>query len=134
MAMERLRGFLLEEGHDVSIYSISDINLDQIPESDLYVFSTSVHAGKPPGKMRKFVGKLSRSGGKYALVVTHLPNPEEKPRWKKTEGIMNESLRSAGFIPMTDSLSLEVKGMKGPLENGWEDKIRSLAVSLSATL
>jgi flavodoxin len=134
MAMERLRGFLLEDGHDVSIDSISDVNPDQIPESDLYVFSTSVHAGKPPGKMRKFVGKLSRGGGKYALVVTHLPNPEEKPKWRKTEGIMNDALRSAGLTPISDCLSLEVKGMKGPLEDGWEDKIRNLAISLSAAL
>jgi flavodoxin len=134
MAIERLRDFLLEDGHDVSTHSVTDITPDQIPMSDLYVFSTSVHAGKPPGKMRKFVGKLSRDGGKYALVVTHLPQPEEKPRWKKTEGIMNDALQSAGLTSVFECLSLEVKGIKGPLEDGWENKMKDLAESISNAL
>ncbi|NYT12692.1 MAG: flavodoxin family protein [Methanomassiliicoccales archaeon] len=134
MAMERLKDLLLRDGHDVSTYSVTDINPDKIPDSDLYVFSTSVHAGKPPGKMRKFVGKLSRDGGKYALVITHLPQPKEKPQWKKTEGIMNDALQSAGLTPTSECFSLEVKGIKGPLEDGWEGKIKDLAESISNTL
>ncbi|HUV25593.1 MAG TPA: flavodoxin domain-containing protein [Methanomassiliicoccales archaeon] len=135
MAMEKLSDLLSEYGHDVSISSVTDITPDQIPKSDIYVFSTSVHAGKPPGKMRKFVGKLSREGGKYALVVTHLPEPKAKtPRWKKTEGIMNEALQTAGLTPASECLSLEVKGIKGPLEDGWEDKIKDLAESISYAL
>jgi flavodoxin len=134
MAMESLNELLAKEGHEVQMFSVADHSPDQVPDSDLYVFSTPVHMGKLPGKMRKYAKKFrpKRKGGRYALVVTHASEPEGE-RWSPTRTVetMNELLGLAGMDRARDEVLIRVKDMKGPLEDGWEDKVKTLAEDIS---
>ena len=42
-AMEYLAGLLSEKGNEVELFSVTESKPDKLPDSDLYVFSTSVH-------------------------------------------------------------------------------------------
>ena len=129
-AMEYLGSLLLNKGHEVEIFSMSESKSNQLPPSDIYVFSTSVHMGKPPRKARGFVKKFT-GGGKYALVVTHASEPEgHKYSPTQTVEMMTELLKESGLTPACEPLLIRVQDMKGPLENGWEDKVNSLAESI----
>lgn len=136
-AMERLRERLDELGHEVNLFSVSDIKPDQIPGSDLYVFSTSVHMGKPPGKMRTFTKRFTAKGGEpiYALVVTHASEPTGE-KWSPTQTveIMHQMLGQKGMKPITKELLIRVKDLKGPLEDGYEEKIDQLAKSIDSVM
>jgi len=126
-AMEYLAGLLSEKGNEVELFSVTESKPDKLPDSDLYVFSTSVHMGKPPGKMRKYVRNFDGKG-RYALVVTHVSEPEgERFSPPRTIEMMNEMLQASGLTPICDTLLIRVKDMKGPLEDGWEEKIANLA-------
>ena len=129
-AMEYLAGLLSEKGNEVELFSVTESKPDKLPDSDLYVFSTSIRMGKPPGKMRKYVKKFN-GNGKYVLVVTHASEPEgEKYSPPRTIEMMNEMLQASGLTPICDTLLIRVKDLKGPLEDGWEEKIANLAESL----
>lgn len=136
-AMEMLNELLANEGHEVFMFSVADSKPDQVPDSDLYVFSTSVHAGKPPGKMRKYARKFQPKahGAKYALVVTHASEPEGE-KWSPTRTVemMNELLGSVGMVKAKEEVLIRVKDMKGPLEDGWEDKVKTMAEDISNLL
>lgn len=130
IAMERLKGRLVEYGHEVKLFSITDIKPEQIPESDLYVFSTSVHMGKPPRKMRSFIKrfKCQAGGSRYALIVTHASEPSgEKWSPTRTVGMMHEMLKDKGMLPLTQELLIRVKDIKGPLEDDYQKKIDALS-------
>jgi flavorubredoxin len=130
-AMEYLARILEEKGNEVSVFSMADTGPNQIPDSDIYVFSTSVHMGKPPRKTRGYVKKF-KGNGRYALVVTHASEPEgHKYSPPQTIEMMTELIGSTGLTPASDPLLIRVVDMKGPLEEGWEDKVRGLAEILS---
>ncbi len=132
-AMEYLRSLLLDKGHEVELFSMSESKSNQLPPSDIYVFSTPVHMGKPPRKARGFVKKFN-GGGKYALVVTHASEPEgNKYSPTQTVEMMTGLLKESGLTPACDTLLIRVQDMKGPLEQGWEDKVAMLAESISAS-
>lgn len=138
-AMELLSDLLTDRGHEVLMFSVADSKPDQIPDSDLYVFSTPVHAGKPPGKMRKYAKKFKprAQGARYALVVTHASEPEgEKWSPPRTVEMMNELLSSAGMVKAKDEVLIRVKAgsMKGPLEDGWEERVEIMAEDISNLL
>jgi hypothetical protein len=44
--------------------------------------------------------------------------------------IMADDLKEVGLTKAVDPLSLTVNGMKGPLEDGWQKKVETFAVSI----
>lgn len=130
-AMEHLSTLLRAKGHEVLLFDVSETGPEQVPLSDLYVFSSSTHIGGLPGKMNKFMNKFPHKSGRYALSVTHMV---EKSGPEKNSGkvlvIMADDLKEVGLTKAVDHLSLTVNGMKGPLEDGWQKKVETFAVSI----
>ena len=117
--VEHMETTMCKKGHDVETCSISEAIPDSLPTVDLYIFSSPTHFGGPPGKMKKFLKKLviHQEGVKYALMATYkYPN-------SKTLLKMEELLRSKGMIKVADGVSIKVKSVKGPLEDGFEEKL-----------
>jgi hypothetical protein len=97
--------------------------------------------GKPIGRMRRFVNKVSvPAGTKYAVLTTELapqpdkktgrvPTDEELAKWHRVIPIMNELLQSKGLIEVAEDKVL-VTGMKGPLEEGWQQKVEAFVAKL----
>jgi len=129
-AMQYLKERLGKHGHEVRLFSINDTKPDDVPPSDLYVFSTPVHVGKPPRKMRSFIKrfKCQAGGSRYALIVTHASELSgEKWSPTRTVGMMHEMLKDKGMLPLTQELLIRVKDIKGPLEDDYQKKIDALS-------
>jgi flavodoxin len=114
-----LHGAFTKKGHEAEIFSIKDVKPDSMPQADLYIFSSPTHVGGPPGKMKKFLKKLEIKveGSKYALMTTY-----QDPRTRTLEK-MEELLGPTGMTKISKGVKIKVTGMKGPLEDGFEDKL-----------
>ena len=117
--VKHIQTTISKKGHDVEAYSISETKPDSLPNADIYIFSSPTHIGGPPGKMKKFLKKLeiNQEGAKYALMETYM-YPKSKTLQK-----MEELLRPKGLTKVSDGVSLKVKSVKGPLEDGYEEKL-----------
>jgi len=117
--VEHMQTTLSNKGHDVKTYSVRETKPDSLPNADIYIFSSPTHVGGPPGKMKKFLKKLeiNQEGAKYTLMTTYM-DPKSKTLQK-----MEELLQPKGMTKVTDGFSIKVKGMKGPLEEGYEEKL-----------
>ena len=115
--VEYLQNIIKAKGHDVDIFSIRNIKPDLLPEADFYIFSSPTHIGSLPWKMRRFLKKLNaKEGTKYALMTTCI-NLDTKVIQK-----MEEILGKKGMIKISE-IKIKVRGMKGPLEEEYEEKI-----------
>ena len=119
---EQLQSIIREKGHDVEISSVRDMKPKSLPQASLYIFSSPTHIGKPPGKMKKFLKKMEiEEDAKYALLTTCLD-----PQTKALQ-IMEELLEATGMTKISDGLKLKVTGLKGPLEDGYKQKLTEFA-------
>jgi flavodoxin len=121
-----LQNIISEKGHEVRTISIRDIKPNLIPRSDLYIFSSPTHGGGPPGKMKKFLKKMEipDAGKKYALMTTYM---EDKT---KTLEKMDNLIKSKGMTKLGVELKIQVRGMKGPLEEDYEEKLDEFASTI----
>ncbi len=115
-----------------------------LPVADLYVFSSPGRMGKPKGNARRFLRNVTlEPGTRYAVLTTQaaprpdkkpgeLPTQEEQDRWERVIPIMNELLEAKGLRKVAEGAVL-VTGMKGPLEDGWQNKVTALADQIMST-
>jgi hypothetical protein len=132
-------------GITVAVQHIRDANPRDLPEADLYVFSSPGRLGKPKGNARRFLGKVSlEPGTRYAILTTQgapkpdrktgkLPTQEEQDRWERVIPIMNDLLQAKGLTKVAEE-SVLVTGMKGPLEEGWQQKVEAFAAEIMSAL
>jgi len=135
-------------GATVDVHHIREASPRNLPLADLYVFSSPGRLGKPIKKMRRFLSQLTLPAGtRYAILTTEIaprpdketgaiPSEEEQAKWQRVRPIMNELLQGAGLIKVAEDRILVVE-IRGPLEDGWEGKVKSfvgqvLAISHSA--
>jgi hypothetical protein len=129
------------KGVTVSIQHIRQAKPKEMPPADLYLFSSPGRLGKPTWGMRRFL-KNARlpAGTKYAILTTEgapqpdrktgrLPTEEERARWQKVIPIMNEILTKKGFAGVAEG-RVFVTGMKGPLEDGWREKVAAFGMNV----
>ena len=126
------------KGVSVGVHHVREVRPMELPPADLYVFSSPGRMGKPIGSMRRFLRKLTLAAGtRYALLTTEgaprpdkktgqLPTEEEVARWEHVRPIMNEILQGKGLVEVTED-KVYVTGMKGPLEDGWQQKVEAFA-------
>ena len=129
------------KGVAVEVHHIRELNPTEVPPADLYVFSSPGRMGKPIGRMRRFLRKLNLGvGAKYALLTTEMapspdkrtgrvPTEEELARWQRVRPIMNEILQAKGLVKVGED-KIYVTAMKGPLEEGWEQKVSGFVATL----
>ena len=101
--------------------------------------------GKPIGEMRRFLKRVRPpEGTRYAILTTEaapqpdkktgqMPTEEEIARWQRVRPIMNEILQQAGLVSVAED-KVYVTGLKGPLEDGWQDKVEAFAARITLAL
>lgn len=134
MAAANFKQQMATRGVVVEVHHIRDVDPSDLPPADLYVFSSPGRFGKPIGRMRRFLRKVNLPAGtRYALLTTEaaprpdpksgqLPSEEELARVERVRPIMNEILQAKGFVNVAED-RLHVTGLKGPLEEGWRDRL-----------
>jgi menaquinone-dependent protoporphyrinogen IX oxidase len=138
MVAEEFKKIMAARGVTVSVQHIRDANPKDLPQADLYVFSSPGRMGKPKGSVRRFLSKVSlEPGTRYAILTTQgapkpdkktgkLPTQEELDRWERVIPIMNELLEAKGLKKVAEG-AVWVTGLKGPLEEGWQHKVAAFA-------
>jgi menaquinone-dependent protoporphyrinogen IX oxidase len=129
------------KGVMVDVHHIRDVSAKEPPPADLYVFSSPGRMGKPIGGMRRFLKKVRLPAGtKYAILTTEatpqpdkktgqLPTDEELARWQRVIPIMNGILQGKGLVEVAED-KVRVTGLKGPLEEGWQQKVEAFAARI----
>jgi hypothetical protein len=125
-------------GVTVEVHHIREVKPAELPQADLYVFSAPGRMGRPIGGMRRFLKKLKLPAGTpYAVLTTEMaPRPDKQTGQMPAEDdpssrqrvrpIMNEILQRKGLDHLADD-AVHVTGMKGPLEQGWQEKVDAFA-------
>jgi hypothetical protein len=138
MVAEEFSKIMAAKGVAVSVQHIRDANPTDLPKADLYVFSSPGRMGKPKGNARRFLRKVNLEPGiRYAILTTQaapkrdkktgkMPTQEEMDRWERVIPIMNELLTAKGLTKVAEGAVL-VTGIKGPLEEGWQNKVSAFA-------
>ena len=128
-------------GVTVDVHHIAAVNPKQLPPADLYLFSSPGRMGKPIGGMRRFLKKVGLPAGtKYAILTTELapkpgkktgrlPTEQEMAKWQRVRPVMNEILQGKGLAEVAEDKVL-VTGLKGPLEQGWQQKVEAFAARI----
>jgi hypothetical protein len=138
MVAEEFKKVMAARGITVSVQHIRDANPKDLPTADLYVFSAPGRFGKPKGNARRFLRKVRLGpAARYAILTTQgaptinpktgrMPTQEEQDRWERVIPIMRELLDGKGLSEMAEGAVL-VTGLKGPLEDGWQQKVAAFA-------
>jgi multimeric flavodoxin WrbA len=145
MVAEEFKKIMASRGVTVSARHIRDANPMDLLKADLYVFSSPGRFGKPKGNARRFLRKVSlEPGTRYAILTTQgaprpdpktgrMPTQEEQDRWERVIPIMNELLEAKGLKKVAEGAVL-VTGIKGPLEEGWQEKVAAFADLIMSSL
>lgn len=129
------------KGVAVDVHHIRDARPEDLPPADLYLFSSPGRIGKPIGGMRRFLKKVGLPAGtKYAVLTTEatpkpdkktgrMPTEEELARYQRVRPIINEILQDKGLVEVAED-KVCVTGIKGPLEEGWQQKVAAFAARI----
>jgi hypothetical protein len=138
---EEFRRHMAAKGLTVGVHHIRETRPDRLPTADLYLFSSPGRMGQPIGGMRRFLRQVRLPAGtRYAILTTEMaPQPdkktgripieEEMARWQRVRPILNELLQGAGLVKVAED-KVHVTGLKGPLEQGWQQKVAAFAAQL----
>jgi hypothetical protein len=134
---------MANEGVGVVVHHIRDVKPKELPPADLYLFSSPGRMGKPIRGMRRFLKDLALPPGtRYAILTTEIaPKPDQKTgrmpteaeicRYQRVRPIMRETLQGKGLIEVAEERIL-VTDIKGPLEEGWQEKVEAFAAQILA--
>jgi hypothetical protein len=134
-------GLMTPRGVTVSVHHMRDAKAKQPPAADLYVLSSPGRMGKPIRGAHRFPNKVNLPAGTKCAVLTteaapqpdkrtgRVPTPEEVAKWQRVRPIVDEILRSKGLAKVAGGC-VQVTGLKGPLEKGWEQKVAGFAAGL----
>ena len=129
-------------GVAVDVHHYRELKPAELSPADLYVFSSPGRMGRPIGGMRRFLKKLQLPAGtRYAVLTTEmaprpdkktgrLPTEDELAKYQRVRPIMNEILQGKGLVHLADD-TVHVTGMRGPLEQGWREKVEAFAALIA---
>lgn len=140
---EEFRKLMAEKGNEVEVHHVSDMSPRDVPPADLYVFGSPTHFGKAPGDMIRFLKKLSLPPGtRYAVIATFsaavpdkrtgkMPAEDELERIRRTVPMIDEQLKAKGMIKVAEMRAfVNPDTMKGPLLDGWQEKVRAFVAQI----
>ena len=121
--VEELAEILLKKNQDVKLFSIMEKSIEIIPDADLYIFSSPTRKFSLPANVKDFISSFipPKSQTHYALMTTYMD-----PRTiglKKMEAVLN----SKGMFKAASDFKVKSLGLKGPLENGYNEKLIAFA-------
>ena len=125
----RLSERLESLGHTVQLFSVSEVQPDDIPDSDLYLVGSPTQVGTLPIKMSRFLGRIKpREGGHFAVFSTRAE------RESGAVGVIKSVLTEYGLKRLIPDLVISVKDLRGPMEEDWENKAEAWADSLNTKI
>ncbi|RKX95019.1 MAG: hypothetical protein DRZ90_10940 [Spirochaetes bacterium] len=116
---------LENRGYGVSIHPIEEAEPTEIPAADLYIVGSPTQIGTLPVKMSQFLQLLKIPEGKNFAVFTTYAEPNSKTPEKITA-----AMKALKAVPVIEPLILNVKDLKGPLEDEWESRVVEWCKSL----
>ena len=125
MIAEALSDTLETKGYGVSIHPVSEADPAEIPASDLYIIGSPTQIGTLPIKMEQFLNLLKIPERKDFAVFATYAEPGSKTPAKITAAM--EALKA---VPVTEPLMLNVKDLRGPLEEEWESRVEKWSTAL----
>jgi len=140
MVAEEFGQQMAAQGVTVDVHHIREARPGELPPADLYLFSSPARFGKPIRSMRRFLRKVELPAGtKYAILTTEaaphpdragrVPSDEDLAKWTRVRPIMNEILQRKGLVEVAEG-KIQVTDIKGPLEEGWRDKVKAFAARI----
>jgi hypothetical protein len=129
-------------GVTVTVHHIRDVEPDALAAADLYLFSSPGRYGRPIREMRRFLKDVTLPAGTaYGLLTTEMspkpdrktgrmPTEEEICRYQHVRQIMNETLQAKGLVEVAEE-KVYVTAIKGPLEDGWREKVAAFAALIA---
>ena len=141
MVAEEFKKQMAANGVTVNVHHIKRMSPDELPPADVYLFSSPGRLGKPIGGARRFLKDLKLPAGtRYALLTTEatprpdkktgkMPTEKELAKYQRVRPIMNEILEGKGFVRIAED-KVYVSGLKGPLEEGWEEKVEAFVAQV----
>ena len=144
MVADEFKRLMAREGVAVDVHHIRDVDPKELEPADLYVFSSPGRMGKPIRRMRRFLKKINLpEGTRYAILTTEMtpkpdkrtgrvPGDEELAKWQRVRPIMNELLQGKGLVEVAED-KVFVTGLKGPLEDGWPQKVEAFTARLTTS-
>ena len=132
------------KGVVVDVHHIREVSPAHLASADLYVFSSPGRMGKPIRSMRRFLKKVRLSAGtSYAILTTEaapkpdkktgrVPTEEELAKWQRVRPIINKILQGERLVKVAEERIL-VTGLKGPLEDGWREKVRAFVTRIQVS-
>jgi menaquinone-dependent protoporphyrinogen IX oxidase len=141
MVAEEFSKQMMARSVTVNVHHITAMSPKELPPTDLYLFSSPGRMGKPIGGMRRFLKKVGLPAGtKYAILTTELapqpdkktgrvPTEQEMAKWQRVRPVMNEILQGKGLVEVAEDKVL-VTGLKGPLEQGWQQKVEAFVARI----
>ena len=133
------------KGVVVDVHHIRDARPTELSPADLYLFSSPGRMGKPIGRVRRFLRRVTLPAGtRYAILTTELapkpdkktgriPSEEELAKWQRVIPVMNEILQDRGLVKVAEDKVL-VTGLRGPLEEGWQKKVEGFVARIRARM
>jgi flavodoxin len=125
----------------VNVHHVRNARPREMPRADLYLFSSPGRFGKPIGDMRRFLKEARLPlRAKCAILTTEYaakPSPnstmafdeEELGRCQRIIPFIEQVLREKGLASVARGRIL-VTGLKGPLEEGWQEKVAAFISGL----
>ncbi len=144
MVAEEFRRIMTARSVTVNVHHVRDVRPKDLQPADVYIFSSPGRIGKPIGSMRRFLKKVELPNEtKYAILTTEgapqpdkktgkMPTEEEFAKYQRIIPRMNEILQAKGMNKVLDG-KIHVVGIKGPLEAGWQDRVREFADAVLAS-
>ena len=140
MVAEEFSQQMAARGVTVEVRHIQEARPKELPPADLYLFSAPARFGRPISGMRRFLKKVELpTGTKYAILTTEaaphpdragrVPSEQELARWTRVRPIMNEILQRKGLVEVAEG-KVRVTDIKGPLEEGWQQKVEAFAARI----
>ncbi|MHA2392113.1 MAG: flavodoxin family protein [Promethearchaeota archaeon] len=129
---------LSEEGHDVKVNHVKEINLDEMGDMDLIVIGSPTYAGSHVPSIRKFINNLSGSkmeGKSIIAYDTHSAGGEGTFLRKavfKMEKQIKKKLPSMNIL--MNGRQFKVHGIKGPLIDGELEKCKTFGKEIASNL
>ena len=134
---------MADRGVAVDVNHIQDVRPKELPSADLYLFSSPGRFGKPIRGMHRFLKDVQLpTGTRYAVLTTEMaPQPDKKTgrmpteeeicRYQRVRPVMNELLQGKGLVEVAED-KVFVTGLKGPLEDGWPEKVDAFVARVLA--
>jgi hypothetical protein len=137
LVAEEFKKLMAAKGVAVNVQHVRDAKPKEMPPADVYLFSSPGRMGKPRGVARRFLKRARLPPGtRYALLTTEaapqpnkktgrMPTAEEMARWQRVIPIMSEILGAKGLVKVAEG-KVQVTGLTGPLEEGWQKKVEDV--------